>query len=181
MGITRFIYLLFFIAIAFLFYKTDTKEVYSTKVEKPLVTFKDSVMYDITTKGVNQVIQSQYAYIFKRSEELKNATILIKSKKDLNSVNTISADQITKVNDNLYLNNNIVLETEDQVTLKTEELEYNIKTLKARNNSAFTITKDTNIFNGVSLYMDTNINHMKANKINFRIKLKDKNETIKTL
>ena len=177
MGITKFLFVLFFCAVLFLFYTKENKVVVIKKVEKPLIEFENSIMYDISTKGVNQVIQSQDAYIFKNSEQLHNATILIKSEKDISKANTISADLIVKVKNNLYLNNNVVLQSEDKMTLKTEELQYNTKSLVAVNNSEFEIIQNNSSFYGVGLFMDGKIKHIKANNTHFRIKLRDKNET----
>ena len=181
MDITKFLYLLFFCSALFLMYTKENKVVIIEKKEKPLVEFDNSVIYDISTTGVNQVIQSQKAYMYKNSEQLENATILIKSKKDINKANTISAEQIVKVKDELYLNNNVVLQSEDKMTIKTEELQYNTKTLIGTNSSTFNVEKDDNNFKGVGLYLDGKNNHVKATKIHFRINLKENNETNKNM
>ncbi|MEA2049479.1 MAG: LPS export ABC transporter periplasmic protein LptC [Campylobacterota bacterium] len=177
MGITKFIYLLLFFAALFLFYSKENIVKVIEKVEKPLVEFENSVMYDISKDGLSQVIQSQNAYKFTNSEQLKNATILIKSKKDNNKSTTISAEQIVKVSDDLYLNKNVIFETENKITLKTEELQYNLKDLIAKNNSFFKITENNNSFEGERLYFNGKINHIKASKTHFKIDLKENNET----
>ncbi len=178
MGITKFLYLLFFCAILFLFYTKESKIVYVKKVEKPLIEFENSVMYDISSKGVNQVIQSQNANIFKNLEQLMNATITIKSQKDITKVNTISADQIVKVKNDLYLNHNVVLQNDNKITLKTDELQYNTKSLIAVNNSKFSVVRNNDTLDGIGLYFDGKTNHIKASKTQFRIELKENNETI---
>ena len=177
MGITKFLYLLFFCSIMFLFYTKENKVSIVKKEEKPLIKFQDSIIYDISSKGVNQIIQSDKAYIYKNSKQLFNATILIKSVKDENKANILSADQIVKVDNDLFMNNNIIIESEDKMTLKTQELQYNLKTQIMKNNSEFLVIDNGSKFKGNNLYMNKNENHIKAQQIHFNIKLKDDNAT----
>jgi hypothetical protein len=174
MGINNFLYSLLTISIIFLF--IDKKEIIA-KVEvqeQPIVSFYDSVMYDITTKNIDQMVQSSEAYIYKNREELTDGLIVtrvIKNKPTDTGVNIIKADYLIKIKDDLYLDGDVHLQLSNSIDLKTEQLEYNMKTLVAKNSIDFDITQDKSHFKGNTLYLDAKNNHLIAKNAKIKIKV----------
>jgi len=174
MGINKFFYFLFTIAILFLLFEKKEVIVELTNEEKPTVSFYDSVMYNITTKNVNQMVQSSEAYIYNDREELVNGLIItkpeIKDDKE-ESINIVNADYIIKINDLVYLDGNVHLQLNNSIDLKTEQLEYNMKSQIAKNNIEFEMTQDESSFVGNNLYLDAQSNHIIAKNAKIKIKV----------
>ena len=175
MGITKFIYLLITVSIVFLFYTKQNNLKVKELIEKPLISFENSIMYNISTQNVSQVIQSQKAFIHKDKEELFNVIMVAKYSDDKSKVstNTISANYILKKDDNLFLKGNITFLSSDLLTLKTEELQYNLKSLVAKTDVDFAVTNINNSFRGRGLFLDGMNNKVIAKNTHFKIELKD--------
>lgn len=143
-----------------------------------MVSFENSVMYEIDTKRVNQVIQSQVANVYKNYEELYNATIISKSDEKTKDSNTLSSNHMVKIDDNIYLNGDVFLRTPQGITFKSEDLHYNLKSKVAISKSDFEAYDKENKLRGSSLYFDGTNNNIKANNTQFKIDLgnKDNNE-----
>ena len=175
MGITKFLYLLLAVSVVFLFYtKQDNLKVEET-ITKPLVSFENSIMYNISTQKVSQVIQSQKAFIYNDREELYNVTMVAKHSDDKSkiSTNTIAAKYILKKDDNLFLKGGVTFHSSDLLTLKTEELQYNLRSLVAKTDVNFIMTNINNSFRGSGLFLDGINNTMVAENAHFKIELKD--------
>lgn len=170
MGITNFTYALLFCAVALMLYTKDVKNTPVADDPKPLVIFEDSVMYTMDVDKTSQVIQSQKAFIYNDSEELLNATVVVKDKSN-KDVNTLSAKHIVKYDNKLFLNDSVHYESSNGITLKTQQLEYDIKKKIAQNVSEFNATKDNHIFRGESIYFDVANNNIKAKNTHFKIGL----------
>lgn len=173
MAITRFFYILLVFSFIFLFYSKDTKPVEMKKEEKATVIFENSVMYEIDTQKVKQVIQSQKANIFKDYEELYNATVIAKSKDDIDRSSSLSADHIVKIKDDIFLNGNVHFQSYNDVVFKSEQLHYNTKNDIAKNDTKFEATKKNSRFEGENLYYDSKINQIVAKNTHFKIDLED--------
>ena len=175
MGITKFIYLLLAVSIIFLFYTKQNNLEIKELVERPLISFENSIMYNISTVNVSQVIQSQKAFLHKDKEELFNVTIVTKHNDGNSQVstNTIAAKYVLKKDDSLFLKGDISFISSDLLTLKTEELQYNLKSLIAKTDVDFTIVSRDNDFNGSKLFLDGKNNRIVAKNTHFTIKLKD--------
>jgi hypothetical protein len=175
MGIGKFTFILTFCAIAFMFYEKE-QVVIANKIEvKPKISFYNSIMYEITQDGVTQVVQSKSALMYDKRDEFKETMIIAKSNKKYGNINThtLYGDNIIKIGDELYLDGKVNLQLADGTDLKTEQLEYNIKTNIAKNSKPFILTKDKDILAGESLYFDPNTVHIIAQKTKFKIKVKD--------
>jgi len=174
MGIRGFVLVLFCIAFVMLFYTDDTKVEVIEKKELPTVVFDNSIMYKIDENSVLEVLKSSKANIFKDKEEFIDATIVLKSDKDLNETNNIAANYILKMGDMLYLNKNVNLYMANGLSLNTEELTFNIAKKIGTNSSAFIAKIDNNILNGDNLYIDVNKRHIIAKNSKFKIDVRDK-------
>ena len=170
MGINKFFYALFTIAIVFLVLEKEEVIVEITNDEKPKVSFYDSVMYDITTKNVNQMIQSTQAYIYNSREELVDA-LIVNRKEAKDNVDIVQADYMIKIKNDVYLDGNVHLQLDNSIDLKTEQLEYNIKTQIAKNNIAFEMIQDESNFMGDHLYLDGQNKHIIAKNAKIKIKV----------
>lgn len=177
MGITKFIYALLICAVVFLVTTKEQVEIKVKKEEKPSVTFENSVMYEIDSKSVKQVIQSQKADIYKKHEELYNATIIAKSDANETTSNSLSANHMVKIKDQLFVNGDVHFQSEDDIILKSQELRYNMKTKILQNDTQFEAINNNNIFKGEKLYFDGDKKQIIAKKTQFKIDLGDNNET----
>ena len=176
MGINKFLYALFTMAIIFLMYDKKEIAIEITNEEKPKVSFYDSVMYDITTKNVSQMIQSSQAYIYKSREELIDALIVTRHETDKedetkDGVDIVRADYMIKIKNDVYLDGNVHLQLNNSIDLKTEQLEYNTQTKIAKNNIAFEMIKDESDFIGDHIYLDGQNKHIIAKNAKIKIKV----------
>ncbi len=176
MGITRFIYILFFLSCIFLLYNKKNDIVKVETQEKPMATFDNSVIYDISTVGISKVIQLDKALVYKTFTELYNATFVFKNENQSNE-NTLNARHIIKIDDELFLDGDVNLQSGDIFNLRTEELQYNMATQIAKNNKEFILLSKESSFKGEELFFDRNINKIVANKIHFKLRLKDQNDS----
>jgi multidrug efflux pump subunit AcrB len=170
MGINKFIYILLICSILFLFYEKDTKEVFVDNEEKPEISFYNSTAYDITTTGVNEIVRSSEAYMYKTREELVDGTIISKGDTN-NSANVVSGDHFLKMENQLYIDGNVNLQLENDINVATEQLEYNIKTKIAKNSLPFEAIQYNNIFEGKNLYLDMRKKYIKSDDTKMRIEV----------
>jgi hypothetical protein len=176
MGITRFIYLLLFIAIGFLFYKQESDVKIVNVEKKPLLVFENSIVYDITKKGVTKVVEFKKTLIYDDYEKSIDAKIV--SRDDINATtNILSAKKMLKRGNKLTLVGSVQLLDDKDFNLETEELQYNLKSKIAQNRTKFRLEKAGGVLIGENLYLDTTNNNIEAKKTHFKIKLKDLNET----
>ncbi|MEA3512551.1 MAG: hypothetical protein U9R37_03020 [Campylobacterota bacterium] len=175
MGITRFVIFLFVISIVFLSINKKTEIINIEKDEKPVVSFFDSIMYEITTQSVTQVVQSKEAYSFKDKDKLIDAMIVVKSENNETKIDTniVSAKEILKIDDYLYLKEDVDLQLSNNFNIKTQELDIDIKNKIATNKVAFEVTKETDKFIGDTLYLNGINNHIIAKNTHFKIKVED--------
>ena len=175
MGITKFLYLLLAFSIAIIFYDIDQVTNEKDEEQRPLVSFYDSVMYNINTESVNNIIPSKEAYFYKTREEMFQGTIITRSKDEdyVGKTNSVSADSMVKIGDEVYLDGNVNLETADGMTLKTEQLQYNLKTRIAQNEERFVATQGFHDFYGKNLYYDDLNRYLRAKYAHFNIKVEN--------
>ncbi|MGK0256053.1 MAG: LPS export ABC transporter protein LptC [Arcobacteraceae bacterium] len=171
MGINKFMIFLIVFTIIFLFIEKNQIIEEFRDVNKPKVSFDDSIMYEITDQKVKQVLKSKQADIYDNREELYDATIVIKDSKNKNDTNIVSGRTITKIGENLYLKGSVNLQLADGTNIKTEELYYNTITKIANNSVDFIAIRDNDTFNGNSLYLDSVMEKIKAEKTKFRMKV----------
>jgi len=171
MGISKFLLLLILGTIVFLFIEKKIVVHNIDNEEKPKVSFYNSTMYEITDKNVNQVVTSKETNIFKKREELFDATIVSKAKENSYDTNTISGNKIVKKGDNVYLSGSVNLVLSDKTNIKTEQLDYNTKTKIATNKVKFVAVQGNTTFYGNTLFLDTVNEKIKANQTKFRMKV----------
>ncbi|MEA3498927.1 MAG: LPS export ABC transporter periplasmic protein LptC [Campylobacterota bacterium] len=176
MGITKFIYLLLVIAIIFLFYNQKSDIKVAKTDEKPLLVLENSIVYDITEQGLEKIVQFEKGFIFKNYEK-SFETVIVSKDNNSSAINLLSAKQMVKRDDKLTLIGDIHLLNTDDFNLETEELQYNLKTKIAQNNTNFTFYKGDSELKGVGIYLDSVNKNIEASKAHFKIKLKDSNET----
>ena len=175
MGITKFFYLLLVFAIAIIFYDIDQVSNEKDKQQRPLVTFYNSVMYNINTENVQNIIPSKEVYFYKTKEEIYKGTIITRgnNEKQIGNSNRVSAESIVKIGDEVYLDGDVNLNTADGMSLKTEQLQYNLKTKVAQNEEKFVAIKGFHDFYGKNLYYDDTNRYLRAKYIHFNIKVEN--------
>ncbi len=173
MGITKFFYLLSAFCLAIILYDIDQTGTKTEENEKPLVSFYDTVMYNIDAEHVNNIIPSQEAYFYESREEMVKGTIVSRSndKKLSKNTNTVSADYMVKIGDEVYLDGDVNLESADGMSLQTEQLQYNLKSRIAQNKQKFVARKDFHDFYGTHLYYDDIKQYLRARDTHFNIKV----------
>ena len=174
MSINKFIYILLFLSIAFLFYQhKDNKEILK-KEEKPIVLFKNSTTYDISNDGVSMVAQIDKAVLYSNFQELHNSTLIYKEN---DNSNNLSANYIKKIDNDLLLYGKVVFQNGKNILLKTKKLQYNIKNKIAKSDTKFELLLNNNYFSGDNIILDTKKKEIVAKNIHFKINIKDKNDT----
>jgi len=136
----------------------------------PLITFDNSIMYDIDDKNIKQMVQSRQALNYKYRDELYDATII---KRDNNNSNSMSAELILKKGNIYKMYQNVNLTTTNNYQLITDFLVYNEKTKVAYNNVPFILNQNNSELTGDNLYYDGLKNIIKAKNTHFIIKTGD--------
>lgn len=174
MGISKFMILLIIFTLGFLFIDKDQSVQKVRQESKPKVSFFDSTMYEITEQNVNQIVKSKQADIYEKNEKLTDATIVIKSDKNSYDTNIISANSMIKIGDKVYLNDKVNLQLSDGTNIKTEQLDYNLKTKIVQNSVPFIAKRDNDTFKGENLFLNSVSEYIKAEKTKFRMKVENK-------
>jgi hypothetical protein len=169
MGINKFMIFLIISTIIFLFIEKNQFIEKFSDLNKPKVSFYDSTMYEITDQKVEQLVKSKQANLYDNREELYEGTIITKG--DNNDINIVNGDNIIKIGDKIYLKGSVNLQLADGTNIKTEELYYNTRTKIVNNNVDFIAIRDNDSFNGNSLYLDSVMEKIQAEKIKFRMKV----------
>jgi LPS export ABC transporter protein LptC len=176
MAITKFFYVLFALSIIAMLYTKETTETEVKKDKKPKVVFENSVMYEIDTKELKHIIQSSKTNVYDDYEEMFGATVIAKSNSPENKPNNLSANQVVKIGDRVFLYGDVLLQTYDDIILRTREINYNLKSEILKNDVEFELTKGYNIFLGEKLFFDLKDNNLQAKNSKIRIELKDKKD-----
>lgn len=173
MGLDKFIYLLLIIATMVMFYEKDKKIATIENEEKPEISFYDSTAYEITLDGVNHVVKSSEAYLFKNREELIDGTLIGRAK-EARQLNIITGNYFIKVGNDLYVDGDVKLQLANSIDVDTEQLEYNIQTKIVKNSSPFVATQYNHTFRGKNIYLDTQKRYISA--LNTKMKIEVTNE-----
>jgi hypothetical protein len=139
-----------------------------TKQEKPMVSFFDFTMYDITQDMISNVVQAKKMLIFKAREELYDATIVLKQN---NQINTLSAMNIVKKDDYTEFTNDVNFQSSSNLYLRTQQMSYDKKANLVYNNSDFVAQHNKDMLYGDSFIYNMNINSLKAQNTKFKIKV----------
>lgn len=171
MGISKFMIVLIIFTVLFLFLDKEQLAQKEKQSKKPTVSFFDSTMYEITEENVKQIVKSKQADIYENKEVLKEATIVAKSDNHSYNTNIASSDKMIKIGDEVFLNDKVNLQLSDGTNIKTEQLNYNLKTRIATNNVDFTVLRENDTFDGKNLFLDSIAEHLTAEKAKFRMKV----------
>lgn len=169
MGVNRFILILFFFAVGFVFYDIQSIDDDIQKEEKPLVSFYNSTAYSLDEEGVSSIIKSSEAYMYKKREEMVDATMLSGDKKG-NVSNFLQADFVTKIEENYYFDGNVFFQSKNGLILTSEQLEYNALQKIIQNDLPFKVEHNGNIYHGEDLFYDSFNDHLNAKKVKFLLK-----------
>lgn len=173
MAINKFLLGLFVLSAFFLFYDIKSVKNNIKKEEKPLVSFYDTISYKIDDKNVKSIVKANEIYLYKKREEMATTTMLLRDNSGQGS-NFAKSDFVTKIDNDLYLDGNVLLQAQNGIELTSEQLEYNTKTQIAKNQLPFKIVYGDNTFKGKNLFFDLNNKRINGKEINFS--LKDTNE-----
>jgi len=173
MGISKFMIVLIILSVGFLFIDKKQTEQIVDETKKPKVSFLDSVMYEITEKSVEQVVRLRQADIYDDKEKLFDATIIVKANESSYATNSVSSKYMLKINDQVSLSDRVNLILDDGMNIKTEKLDYNIKTKIAQNDIAFVAKKDNSTFYGNNLFLDSTKEYMRSDRVKLRMKVED--------
>jgi hypothetical protein len=171
MGISQFLMLVMVFTIVFLFVEKDQTIQKVQKEEKPIVSFYDSIMYEITESQVEQIVKSKQADIYDKREELIDGTIVTKADENSFKNNIVSGDNIVKRDNDIYFEGAVNLQLANGTNIKTEKLHYNTKTKIAKNNVNFSVIRNNGTVDGRNLYLDSIKEHIKAENTKFRMKV----------
>ncbi len=177
MAIRLFIFLLLIISSIVLTITTIIKKQTTTQniIEKPIITFINSTLYDMNTKEVLQIIQSKKALHYKTKDELEDATIILRSTNNKNKItDTITGQSILKKKNQLTFQGDVIFNRNNEIILNTPFLHYNIKTQIAKNQHKFKLDYLDSILVGNMLYFDGINDIIKADYIKFKLQMKEK-------
>lgn len=173
MGIKLFVLGLFLVSIFSFFSEIVKHKVIKNKNDTPLVTFTDAMMYTMTYDEVLRIVQAKTAVRYKSRDEMYDATIInrVQDKKHGEVKDIISAEKMVK-KENLYmLYNNVKYDRDIFLSLRTNELFYDIKNEIAYNSLPFKAKYNGDILNGDKFYLDNKTKLLKANKSHFEINM----------
>ncbi len=145
-------------------------------IEKPTITFINSTIYEINTKNVSKIIQSQKALHYKTKDELYNATVILRSnnKDQNNSTDTIIGKYMLQKQDQLTFKGDVIFNRNNELVLNTQYLTYNIKTQIGKNYHKFKLDYLNNTLTGNILYFDGINDIIRANNAKFKIQIEEK-------
>ncbi|WP_419769629.1 MAG: LPS export ABC transporter periplasmic protein LptC [Candidatus Marinarcus sp.] len=181
MGIKLFITSLFFISLISLFSEVKNEVKKELVADKPLITFKNSIMYTMDKNEVNRVVQSQKAVRYKSRDELYDGTIVLRVKDQVNEdlKDIISAQKILKKMDSYSFYNDVKYDRGDFFKLRTNELFYDVKNQIAYNDQPFKSIYYGDILNGTAFYMNNLTSFFKAKSSHFEVNMNKKSQSKK--
>ncbi len=150
--------LFIFLIILTPFLLTDINVVESIKIKSdvvaPKVSFLNSKMYEINTKNVDKTMSSSEAYIYQDKDELFGTSLALRNAN--NNSDTISAAYMKRENGIYNFQTDVVLIRDGELELKTDAVQYDLKTGIATNNVNFEFTYKNSHFSGKNLYLNRN-------------------------
>jgi hypothetical protein len=137
----------------------------------PIITFNDSIYYELNKYRIEKIISSSQALYYKNRDELYGATIILRN--DFNDTDTISADYIYNKNNlyKLYQNVNLSLNRDNNITLSSDYVEFDTLKNIIQNNREFELKYNNSILFGSSLYYSNNSKKIKALNTHFILKI----------
>lgn len=178
MAVNIFIFILLSISTISYFIPVENVKTKTNAEEIPLLTFTDSTMYTLTPDSMNRIVDAKQVQRYKTKDVMYKGTITLKGdidkKTNENLIDTLYADFIIKREDNFKFIENVKFNRDDFLTLNTDELNYNAKTLIATNSVPFDGTYYNNFIKGESLYLDRTKYFFKSKKTHFELEVEKK-------
>ncbi len=154
----------------------------STKEPKVLKTSKKDINYStiefthlqgssIDEDGISQRIIASRAEKFKTHDMLYDLNTSFQKK---GIAHQLSSKKARYENDHLYLNGDVLYENNQSLHIKSEELEYNVKTKMLKSSSAFKLTSNQGIMTGESFEYDMNNEALKGEKMHYHFEVDEK-------
>ena len=171
MAIRVFVYSLLFLSVLSVLLSSDTKSIEEKQEERPLLTFHDSTLYVIGKDGIESMVNSKKALRYKNRDVLLDGKLVSKVKNEPNLVDSVNANIILKIEDNLTFMNDVNYTRGDFITLKTDQLDYDLKRKIAKNTTSFKGNYHGDSLKGTNLYLDLNKSIIKAKKSHFKINM----------
>lgn len=171
MAIRYFVFSLFALSLVSLFISIDTAKEIKKGEEKPNMIFDNATMYTINQNGVDKVIDAKKTLIYNSKEEAYEAKVIIKTNDD-KVYDSVLSDYVIKKGDKISLLGNVVFTRGDFITVKTDEMYYDMKKKSAHNTKRFIAYYYDNKFIGDHFSSIDNY-YITSKNVNFNIKLKD--------
>ena len=154
----------------------------SIKEPKILKTSKKDINYStieftrlqgcsIDEHGISQRIIASRALKFKTNDELYDLNTTFQKN---NITHQLSATKARYENDHLHLKGDVIYENNQSLAIKSEELEYNVKTKIVKGSSAFKLTSNKGIMIGDSFEYDMNNEVLKGEKMHYHFGVDEK-------
>lgn len=178
MAVNIFIFILLSISTISYFIPVENIQNKTNSEETPLLTFTDSTMYTLTSDSMNRIVDAKQVQRYKTKDVMYKGTITLKGdankKTNENLIDTLYADFIIKREDNFKFIENVKFNRDDFLTLNTNELFYNAKTLIATNTVPFDGTYYNNYIKGEKLYLDRTKYFFKSKNTHFELEVEKK-------
>ena len=173
MAIKIFIYTLAIVSLLFVCTSVNQTNTKNIKKNIAIITFENSIMYTLNNKQVTRILQSSKLIRYKNEDEIHKATFISRaqSKNQEELTDIISADFIEKEGENLTFFNNVKYFRDDFLSFKTSILHYNLNTKIAKNSKKFTGRYYNSTITGKNIYLNTNKQYIRTEKIHFDIEL----------
>lgn len=167
------IFIFFIILTPFLL--TNTNVVDENKIKSdllvPKVSFFNSVMYDISTAYVEKIVNAKKAFRYENKDELYDVTVILRNAN--NNSDTISAKYMKKENEIYDFRRDVILKRDGDLELKTDAIQYNVKSGIASNNVDFVFAYKNSLYSGKNLYLSKNDYAISGDNVHFRINKRD--------
>jgi len=167
------IFIFCIILVPFLLINTNVVDDIKIKSDKlvPKVSFVNAVMYDINIDNVDKMLNAREVYIYENKDELYDSTIVLRNAN--NNSDTIRGKYMKKENEIYNFQGDVVLKRDGELELKTDALQYDIKTAIASNKADFVFTYKNSIFSGKNLYLNRNDYAISGDNAHFKINKRD--------
>ena len=140
----------------------------------PLLVFKDSTMYTLTTESMNRIVYSKEVQRFRDRDVMYEGAITLKGQDKSNNkiIDVLYSDIIIKKDELYKFLKNVKFRRDDFITLNTDELFYDSQKAIATNTLPFHGTYYNNKIEGEGLYLDMNSYYMKSSNTHFEIEMR---------
>jgi len=128
----------------------------------PLIKFTDIESFNIDENGIDTIIKAQKALRFKKFDKLEKVNIVTFARGQTES---LRAKEAKYENDTAYLYGDVLYKREDNLTIKTQKVVYNIKKELIFSQNPFTLINDKVKIEGNSFSYNKQKGIIKATEI----------------